>query len=109
MPRAPGRPGEEPEQAAVHRVGARGGEGDLVAADPEALGDHLARVVQHQPCRPGRAVQAARVGVPLVERGEQDLAGGRVQRLGGRGVEVGGGTGRGPGPGVPEAFVTTRT
>ena len=34
------------------------------------------------------AVQAPRVGVPPVERGQHRLAGRRVQRLGGRGVEV---------------------
>ena len=38
--------------------------------------------------RPG-AVQPQRVGEPAVEGGEQGLAGGRMQRLGGDRVEVG--------------------
>ena len=79
----------ETEQAAVDGVGAGGGEGDLVRAYPEALGDHGAGVVEQQPRRPGGAVEAAGIGVPLVQRGLEGLAGGGVQRLGGGRVEVG--------------------
>ena len=55
---------------------------------PEALGDHRPGVVEQQPRRAGRAVQAPRIGVPLVERGDERLARGGVQRLGRRAVEV---------------------
>ena len=64
------------------------GERHLVAAYAERLGDRLPGVVEDQPGVAGRGVQPARVGVPLVERGEHRLAGRGVQRLGGRGVEV---------------------
>ena len=82
------RAAAQPEQPAVHGVGAGGGEGDLVGAYAEALGDHRAGVVEQQPGVAAGAVEAPRVGVPLVERGQERLAGGRVQRLGGGGVEV---------------------
>ena len=66
-------------------VGARGGEGHLVGADAERLGDDLAGVVEQQPGAP-RPARCSRRGSahPCVERGQQRLAGGRVQRLGRR-------------------------
>ena len=82
-------PRRSPEEAQVHRVGARGREGDLVGADLQRLGDGCPGVVEQQPRGPGGAVQTSWVGVPLVEGGEQGLPRGRVQRLGRRGVQVG--------------------
>ena len=72
----------------MRRRGARGGEGDLVGTGPEQAGDDLAGVVQQQPRVPARVVQPQRVREPLVEGGQQRLAGRRVQRLGGDRVEV---------------------
>ena len=93
------RPGAQPEQPAVDGVGAGRGERDLVGAHVQAGGDRLAGVVEQDPRRPAGSVQAAGIGVPLVERGPQDLAGGGVQRLGRRGVEVDRGDRRRAGPG----------
>ena len=62
---------EQAEQAEVDGVRARGGERHLVGADVERLGDHRAGVVEQQPGVAAGAVQPARVGVPLVEGGEQ--------------------------------------
>ena len=96
----PGPPGEQPEQPAVHGVGARGGEGDLVGADAEAARRPPSRALSSSSrADAGRAVQAAGIGVPLLERGQQHLARGGVQRLGGGGVEVDRGAAPGPGRG----------
>ena len=48
----------------------------------------LTRAVEQEPGATGRGVQPGRVGPAVVERGEQRLAGGRVQRQRGGGVEV---------------------
>ncbi len=87
--------GSRPEQPAVHGVGAGRGEGDLVGSHAEALGDDGPGVVEQQSRRPGGAVEAPGIGVPLGERGLERVPRGRVQRLGGRRVEVrGSGAGR---------------
>ena len=85
-PRASGP--DQPEQPAVDGVGPGGGERHLVAAHAERLGDRLAGVVEDQPGVPGRRVQPPRVGVPLVQAASIASRRRRVQRLGGRGVEV---------------------
>ena len=92
MPTLRARP-VQPEQPAVHRGRARGGEGDLVGADAQRLGDHRAGVVEQESSGPAGAMEAARVGVPLVEGGEEGLARRGVQGLGRCGVEI-------PGPGA---------
>ena len=85
----PRPPAVQAQQPAVHGLGPAAGEGHLVGTCTEARRDHLAGVVQQQPCGPTRAVQAPGIGVPLVERGQQRLAGGGVQGLGRRGVPHG--------------------
>ena len=95
----PGTAGAQPEQPAVDGVGAGRRERHLVGAHVQAGGDRLAGVVEQDPCRPAGSVQPAGIGVPLVERGQQDLAGGGVQRLRRRGVEVDRGDRRRAGPG----------
>ena len=82
-------PCREPQQPQVHRVGAARREGHLVRTDSEGLGRRLAGVVEQQPRLATGTMQPARVGVPPVERSEENLAGGRVQRRGGGAVEVG--------------------
>ena len=60
-------------------MGAARRERHLVGARAEALRHHGPRVVEHQPGVAGRAVQTARVGVP-VRRGLERRPSGRVQR-----------------------------
>jgi hypothetical protein len=79
---------EEPEQAPVHGLGARGGEGDLVAAHPQRPGHHLAGVVEQQPGVAAGPVQAPRVAPATLVRRGQDLARRGVQRLARGRVEV---------------------
>ena len=77
----PGTPGLQPEQPTVDGVGAGRREGHLVGAHVQAGGDRLAGVVEQDPRRSAGSVQTPGIGVPLVERGPQDLAGGGVQRV----------------------------
>ena len=86
--RARARPASRPSRPRWHGVGAAGGEGDLVGADAEALGDHGPGVVEQQPGVAGRPVQAPRVGVPALEGLQQHLARSGVQRLARRVIEV---------------------
>ncbi len=55
---------------------------------PSASATASPGVVEDQPGVAGGGVQPARIGVPLVERGEHRVAGRGMQRLGGRGVDV---------------------
>ena len=55
---------------------------------PERLGRRGPGVVEDQPRGPPGVVEPPRVGVRRVEGGHEGLAGGRVQGLPGRGVEV---------------------
>jgi len=82
-------PCREPQQAQVRRMGAARSEGHLVGTDPESLGRGPPGVVEQEPRLATGTVQPTRVGVPPVERGEEHLAGSRVQRRGGGAVEVG--------------------
>ena len=79
---------EQTEHAEVAGMGPARGEGDLVGAYAEAVGDDGTGVVEHQPGVAGGAVQAPRVGVPTLEGLEQDLARGGVQRRTRRVIEV---------------------
>ena len=89
------RPADEPEQPAVDRLGAGAGEAHLVRSDVEALGHHGARVVEQQAGVAPGPVQPARVGPALVQGGQQRVARGGVQGLGGRRVELGTAVGHG--------------
>ncbi len=71
----------------MHGLGTGGRERHLVRAGADQRRDDLASVVEQQSGSARAAVEAGRVGPSIVERGEQHLTRGRVQRLGGRGVE----------------------
>jgi hypothetical protein len=78
----------QPEQPEVHRRRARSREGDLVRPDVQRLGHHRAGVVEQESSGPPGAVESTRVGIPLVEGGEEGLARRGVQGLGRCGVEI---------------------
>jgi len=88
LPRAGAVAADQAQQPAVDGLGAGAGEAHLVGAHSEALGHDRAGVVEQQPGRSAWPMQPARVGVPLVERGQQGVPGGRVQRLRGGRVEI---------------------
>ena len=100
-PARAGRPSARPRRAPPRRPAGPGpSRPRCTASVPEDVNDTSSRrtpsasataspgVVEDQPGVAGGGVQAARIGVPLVERGEHRVAGRRVQRLGGRGVDV---------------------
>ncbi len=73
---------ERAGDSVVHRARTGRGEEQLVGAAPHLLGGGGARGVEQQPGTPALAVQPGGVGPPLVQRGEQRLAGDRVQGSG---------------------------
>ena len=68
------------------RLGAEEVEGQLVGSDPGPVGEDLAGLVEEPTRSPSLGVQAARIGPAGVDRGQQGLPGGRVER-GPHGVE----------------------
>ncbi|MCZ1010404.1 hypothetical protein O1L68_30665 [Streptomyces lydicus] len=63
----------------MYRLRPRRGENQFVGAAAHGPGRGLPRGVQQQPGAPPLPVEAGRVGPALVERGEQGLAGDRMQ------------------------------
>ena len=81
LPRAGAVAADQAQQPAVDGLGAGAGEAHLVGAHSEALGHDRAGVVEQQPGRAAGSVQPARVGVPLVQGGQQPVPRSGVQRL----------------------------
>ena len=78
----------EPEEAAVHRLGARRREGHLVGPQPECLGRHGPGVVEDEPGGATGVVEPPGVGVGRVRAAAKGLARGRMQGFPGGRVEV---------------------
>ncbi|GAA3066926.1 hypothetical protein GCM10020000_58950 [Streptomyces olivoverticillatus] len=79
MAAGPAAPGEGARDAVVQRAGTRRGENQLVGPAAHGLRRGLARGVQQQPGAPPLPVEAGGIGPPLVEGGQQRLAGDRVE------------------------------
>ncbi|GAB3941796.1 hypothetical protein GCM10027614_27760 [Micromonospora vulcania] len=76
------------EHRAVRRRRTAGGEGELVGADAERLRGRLAGGVEQLPGPTGLGVELAGIGPAVLEGGQQGLPGDRMQRRGGRRVQV---------------------
>ncbi len=85
-----GLPGlDRAEHCQVHGLRAGSSERQLVRPAAEIAGYRLAGLLEQQLGAAALAVQPGRIGPAILERCQQGLAGGRMQRLGGCCVEVG--------------------